>query len=74
MSTIVQAPDPFALQFIETYRLYRVAVYSNLFNGIVYGEGQQTRPISKFFLTHCALNIITGAYIVAYVTSVYVLL
>jgi hypothetical protein len=49
MSTSHEAPDPFALQSLEFYRDYRVAVYSNLFNGIVYGEGQETRPHSSSF-------------------------
>jgi hypothetical protein len=49
---------------------YKSAVYSNLLTGIVYGEEQ----LLVQFISHCALHMITGAYILVYVTSVYVLL
>ena len=75
MSTGSDTPDPFELQTMFYYQ-YGVAVYSNLFTGIVYGERHKrlavTRPTQ--FLNQCALNMITGAYIVVYVISTYVIL
>ena len=52
------------------YNDYKVAVYDNLFGGMVYGRGQETRRSSSIFL----VTDPAGAYIVVYATSVYILL
>jgi hypothetical protein len=48
MSTGSDAPDPVELQDMFYYQ-YGVAVYGNLFTGIVYGERQETRCHSSNF-------------------------
>jgi hypothetical protein len=59
--------DPSALDLY--YPPYKATVYDSLFTGMVYGEGLAfTHPIFE------PLHVITGAYIVAYVTSAYILL
>ena len=50
----------------QRYEL-KVAVLTTLLTGIAYGEGQEIRR-------HRVMNMITGAYIVVYITSVYVIL
>jgi hypothetical protein len=69
------APDFSELQDLSTYYycLYGQAVYGNLSIGMIYGEGQETHRYSPK-LSQCSLIMITGAYIVVYLTSVYVLL
>ena len=49
------------------YYQRKAAVSFTLFVGIAYGEGQEIPR-------HCVMNMITGAYIVVYIASVYVLL
>lgn len=39
-----------------------------------YMVGYKRLAVPRQFLNHCALHVITGAYIVVYATSVYVLL
>jgi hypothetical protein len=68
----VGPPGPY-FEVSEYYDEYSGAVYSNLFIGIVYGEAQETSR-SRPILSHCTTQMITGAYIVIYITSVYVLL
>jgi hypothetical protein len=60
--------------FQVPYDQYGVAVYSNLLTRIVYGEGKKNCRYSSKFLNHFALHMITGAYIMVYMTSVYILL
>lgn len=61
----VNVPDLAAFYF-----QYKLTVYDNLFVGIVYGEEQWTHHCYSISLTF----LITGIYIVLYVTSVYILL
>lgn len=55
------------------YPQYKAAVYDNLITGVVYGKEQKTRCYLSI-LSYNVLGMVTGIYIVAYVTSAYILL